>query len=552
MTTRHLLALPFVLLCLLLFAAPGCSSSPIGVSPDGTGTGTQGICLLNNCTDDSDCGNCSDTKTTCYAAEKRCVACGPNAGGKTCKAGQYCTQYGNCSSNSTKCAEDGSGAPTISCNNTADCGACGPKFQVCDTTAHKCVGCSATNTTNCQSTDVCTTAGTCVAKCPATCRQDAECGQCGATGKEAHACNLHICTQCSATMACPNGGKCDLTHGTCSAPCGITSGKSDCETNDNCSGCKGVTSCKVPVNGGTGACAAPANGCSDIGKGIIVLPDPYSRVTQACSNDADCSGVSVDFNLGKELRDITGLSLIKDGNFPYSMHACASVEVLDKSCGLCVPCKQDADCTDVDITRVAGNIFGTIGSVASKLLLDKAFGPNDHKIHMYCQSVAGDYGACLPCSNPLARCAQTDAAVPATGTCDHEICDVGGPLGQQCDPCVASVCAKDPWCCTNQWDLQCKTDVDLYCAKKTCEPDKCVYRTGGWYCHADNMSAYHCAANPEGEEQIDDGVSCPDGYVCKPTGDGQKDPATLCTAADSDTSTQCTATTVGKAKCFKK
>src|SRR5262249_43313209 len=159
-----------------------------------------------------------------------------------------------------------------------------------------------------------------------------------------------------------------------------------CNTNQDCAGCKGsATSCDLPVNGGSGNCAAPAKGCSDLGPGVVVLPAPFDRFTNLCSHDSDCSNISADFNIGKTLRDVTGLSGIGDSSIPFGMHACASVKIINHvSCGVCVPCKQDRDCQDIDITRVAGDAFGPIGSIASKLLLDKVFGPNDHKIHMYC------------------------------------------------------------------------------------------------------------------------------------------------------------------------
>jgi hypothetical protein len=515
------------------------------------GAGDEDICLLNNCSQDRDCDDCSGQRNICFKQEKRCIACGPNAGNKTCKAGSYCTKYGDCAPNSVKCEEDGNGVPTITCKSTADCGACGPKFRVCDTTTNKCVGCGSDDTTNCQSTDTCKD-NTCVPKCPAQCNMDDDCGKCGVTGSsEARACNKHVCAQCSPTKPCQDGSQCDFEHGTCIKPCGVAgrSSTSSCTEDGSCGGCEGTTTCKVPVNGGEGVCAAPVNGCSDVGKGVIVLPKPFSSVTNTCSNDNDCANVSADFNVGKLLRDITGIGAIKDGNLSYGMRACASVEVLDTSCGICVPCKQDTDCQDIDVDKLAGEIFGPLGSIASALLLDKAFGPNDHKIHMYCQNVAGNYGACLPCPNLLARCAQTNQNVPPSGSCTHGVCETGAPLGVNCEPpCVSNVCAKDPYCCTEEWDYQCKVDVDLYCEGRTCEPDKCTYRKSGWYCFDDaTLGAYRCSGDL-GQEQIAEGKQCESGRVCRRTGTGAKEPAELCTTESQD-NPECPIGSKGKPKC---
>lgn len=533
---------------IVLCAIPGCGSdADVGAFKPGSGSSDGKICLLNNCTEDEDCDDCPSSATVCFVEEKRCIACGPDAGGKKCKSGQTCTKYGACVPDGLVCEEDENGTPTGSCDSDADCLACGPKFRVCD--GGKCIGCNAKNVTNCQSTDICRE-GACVARCPKECIADNDCGDCGVPGKEAHACNKHVCAQCSPTMPCPDGGKCDFEHGTCVAPCGLgKAGKSNCTEDGNCAGCTGTTTCKLPaVGGGEGVCAAPATGCEDLGKGIFVLPDPFSRFTNLCSDNTDCANVSADINVGSLLRDLTGLDAIKDGNISYSMRACAAVEVRDRSCGVCVPCKVDTDCTDIDITKLAGDLFGKVGSVASKLLLDKAFGPNDRKIHTYCQNVAGDYGACLPCPSPLTRCAQTAEGVPETGACNHDVCATGGPLGIQCDTCTASVCAKDPYCCIREWDEQCKADVDLLCKDKTCLPDSCAFREAGWYCRSDpKLGGYRCDGVP-GNVQIAEGRQCIDDRECKTEGEGPKAFAQLCTT-ESAGDEECPTGSLGKPRC---
>jgi len=514
-----------VLLSVSVLVFPGCGSEsaandpydgPFNNKDGGASSGSSGssganACLLNNCFRDEHCEGCSGSRSKCNLKEKRCVACGPDAGGKTCKGDESCTPFGDCVPKGLTCALDSSGVPTISCKANADCAACDPAHKVCD--GGKCVGCRDGDLTNCQSTEVCK-AGACIAACPAACTTDAQCDSCNKGGlRPATACNRGVCSQCSKTRACPNGESCDVERGVCKKLCGLPDRVAGtCTKDEECAGCTGTTKCKLPINGGAGKCIAPAAGCEDLIKGVFVLPDPFSRFTQACSSDANCAGVSADYNLGKTLRDITGLGFIKDGNLSYPMQACASVELLDKSCGLCVPCKQDQDCTPIDITKAAGDIFGPLGAIATDIALDKVFGPNDKKVHMYCEKLAGDYGACLPCSNVLARCGQV-AQAPGQGTCTHDVCAEGEKLGVQCDECTAAVCAQDPYCCVASWDFACKQKVDQFCKTKTCYPLSCLYKSPGWYCDettGKERETYRCANGT-----IAEGFQCEAGKTCR-------------------------------------
>ncbi len=495
---------------------PGCGDDAASNDPNfgnfgpgdggGGGSGEKPLCLVNSCRTDANCAGCPGSKTTCNKDEKRCVACGALAGGKTCPSGQYCTQFGDCVPNGVTCGADPTN-PSISCKSNADCAACDPTHKVCDDASKKCVGCLPNDLTNCTGAEVCVLgpAGyACNPKCPAVCKSDADCGACGAPGKEARVCNRGVCAQCSKDKPCGSGTSCDLEHGVCGKICGLPNNPAGtCASDADCGGCEGTTKCKLAVNGGKGTCAAPAAGCEDIAKGVFVLPDPFGRYTQLCSNDTNCASVSLDYNVGKTLRDLTGLSLIKDANIKYPMHACASVELLDKSCGVCVPCKSDPDCTPIDIDKVAGDMFGPLGSIGAALLLDKVFGASDHKMHMYCKKFGATYGACLPCSNPLARCGTTTTAtlpsLPCPGaTGMHTECQEGKPLGAACNSCTAAICAVDPWCCTIEWDFACREKVDLACSKgaqpKTCTPVSCSNKPKGWYCNENDpkLGAYLC------------------------------------------------------------
>ena len=67
---------------------------------------------------------------------------------------------------------------------------------------------------------------------------------------------------------------------------------------------------------------------------------------------------------------------------------------------------------------------------------------------------------------------------PTPDTCGHSECSVGPALADDCNSCVAIVCAADPFCCIDGWDPACIWQSDELCAT-TC-PSEC----GNFYCQA--------------------------------------------------------------------
>ncbi|WP_437321325.1 hypothetical protein [Sorangium sp. So ce385] len=59
-----------------------------------------------------------------------------------------------------------------------------------------------------------------------------------------------------------------------------------------------------------------------------------------------------------------------------------------------------------------------------------------------------------------------------TTSCAHGKCEEGGPLDPACDPCVASICAIDSFCCDVAWDAACVSEVASICGE-TCEANTC-------------------------------------------------------------------------------
>lgn len=430
------------------------------VTDSADGTDGEMICLLHNCESDSECADCTEGRNTCFLEEKRCVACDPTSG-QGCPDGEECTEFGLCVPEGAQCPADAG----TECNLDEDCAPCDPMHQVCD--AGMCVACRGDAVEACQATEFCED-NTCVPKCPEDCTVDADCSHCGEDLEQpAQACNNHACAQCSDDHPCPPGQDCS-PEGVCSRVCGLPGMvPGTCDEDTDCGACPGdATNCVAPINGGHGACGPSASGCSDLGEGVVVLPEPFDQVTNTCSNDGDCAGVGIMYNVGQLLRDITGLDNIGDAVIDYPMAACASISVdigeSSVACGVCVPCKVDDDCMDIDIDMVAGDAFGPLGAIATALLLDQLFGAEDHLIHMFCQPVAGDYGVCVPCPTVINDCVGTPGG--GGGSCDHDTCTTGGPLSPECGTCAAAVCAVDDFCCNNMWDQTCVNEVEENCA----------------------------------------------------------------------------------------
>ena len=494
-----LVALATVLALPTMMGATGCAGGATGDAEedDDSGSGAsdsgpapgEGICLLNNCSEDAHCEGCADGRNSCLVEENRCVGCNPNDG-TGCPDGETCSPYGICAPTGQTCETDANGVPLISCTQNSDCLACSPMNQVCDTTIGACVACTDTNTQHCLQSDICI-AGECSPKCPSSCTTDAECGQCGGPGNEAHACNNHQCAECSDTWPCPAGLSC--SNGSCIPGCGIpgpTSG--DCLSDEDCNGCgdgnsAGSWDCKKPINASGpndhGVCGPAAAGCSDLGQSVAVLPAPFNQVTNLCSNDGDCNGVGIQLNVGKLIRDTIGSDkidlgfteiTINDANVNYGMPKCADIDITnDLSCGVCVPCEVDSDCAPIAVDPLIGQLFAgdPLAQIAGALLIDLLYGDNpDHSLHFSCQPVAAGYGVCAPCANPTQACGTNSGGGGGSSstTCNHSVCDTGPALGPNCDTCAAAVCQMDPYCCNNQWDSICVGHVPSECGTSVC------------------------------------------------------------------------------------
>jgi hypothetical protein len=59
--------------------------------------------------------------------------------------------------------------------------------------------------------------------------------------------------------------------------------------------------------------------------------------------------------------------------------------------------------------------------------------------------------------------AEDTASASQGDACEHSVCSAGDALDPACDPCVATVCEADGYCCDVAWDEQCASEASSYC-----------------------------------------------------------------------------------------
>lgn len=353
------------------------------------------------------------------------------------------------------CLTDDDGTPTISCGSDFDCSECDPLHRVCD--GGQCIGCTEENMKYCPSKQC--NAGVCAASCPAKCDDDADCGTCNSKGKKANVCNAHRCAECSPTQRCPEGKMC-TPQGSCVDACG-TDAKKTCVSDADCGGCKpGAYSCKQALGASTGVCQPEVEQCGMLGD---ILPDAYDDALQTCESESSCTGQETEVALGELLQEYTGLDFIPKFNVGIPTQHCASVGIVGgDDCGVCAPCTEDSHCPVLDLNELPGVVETAASWVVDLLGGDEGA----QKVYMYCQNIAGEFGACLPCSSLTGDCRVGAYDSETTGSCSHDVCEEGGPLKASCDTCAVSICDSDPFCCGadgGTWDDKCVEQAVTAC-----------------------------------------------------------------------------------------
>jgi hypothetical protein len=167
---------------------------------------------------------------------------------------------------------------------------------------------------------------------------------------------------------------------------------------------------------------------------------------------------------------------------------CAMGTKLVSSCDPCVAtiCAQDAFCCNTkwdsicvgESASVCGESCSGGGSSSSS-----GSGGESTCAHAECATGTKLVSGCDPCATKICStdpyCCSTawdsicvgevtsvcGDSCTGTSTCSHADCSTGGKLVSNCDPCVAEVCAKDPYCCSTAWDSICVGEVGSVCGK---------------------------------------------------------------------------------------
>ena len=215
-----------------------------------------------------------------------------------------------------------------------------------------------------------------------------------------------------------------------------------------------------------GPCAAGTNACQ---AGTIVCEQTVSPAAETCDNvDNDCNGLIDDGNPGGGGNCNTGMP-----------GACAAGTA---SCtGGAIVCNQNQMSTtetcngiddDCDGTPDDGNPGGG-GGCATGLQGVCASGT------LTCQNavivcVQNQQSGAEICGNGLDE--DCDGTPDDGCGCEHDLCSAGlGPLSNGCDPCVTQVCAADGFCCSTDWDSICVGEVASVCGLADCAGTNCAH-----------------------------------------------------------------------------
>jgi len=226
----------------------------------------------------------------------------------------------------------------------------------------------------------------------------------------------------------PDGDDCVATV------CGIDSFCCEVEWDDLCIG-EAVDFCGLDCSGGPPGCE---HGFCETGAPLDPTCDPC--VEAVCAEDVFCCEGEWDEVCVGEAELICGVDCeIED----CSHDLCATGEALSPTCDPCVAavCAQNGQCcTDTWGEECVGAVEAICG--------------------LECGGGSCGDGVC---DDESESCETCPVDCGECGTCEHDLCESGGPLDPSCDECVANVCDFDSFCCEVEWDSICVGEAEEIC-----------------------------------------------------------------------------------------
>ena len=108
---------------------------------------------------------------------------------------------------------------------------------------------------------------------------------------------------------------------------------------------------------------------------------------------------------------------------------------------------------------VQGSTIAPVGAQGVSVWLLMPFHDWDDEVRIdHVQLVAGLFWDDFESQSPFSW-----DDVVGNPACTHDICTEGVALSPSCDPCVATICALDPFCCDTAWDGKCTAAVVTAC-----------------------------------------------------------------------------------------
>jgi hypothetical protein len=201
--------------------------------------------------------------------------------------------------------------------------------------------------------------------------------------------------------------------------------------------------------------------------------DPYAEQPACgdgvCDSDESCDSCSTDCGECEESFCGDGACDVAAGECEYCPEDCAPAcgpaicgdGICDgdetcadcpDDCGQCPAVCGNGDCEPTEDCASCEADCGACDSECG----DGTCAPDED-----CTSCEEDCGPCGPvCGDGVCEAPEDCASCevdcgPCGGTCAHSPCEQGGPLAEDCDPCVTTVCNLDFYCCLVEWDVSC-------------------------------------------------------------------------------------------------